>query len=132
MGQLWCEMCPCTVDIILHCTLAPRRINFVPSHEVFHTHTHTHTGQYLLQLRVVICFLILAAGRVINVYVPLYYKNIVNALTPNYYPGGNHTNQLDVSFSNHMGIGDAGTGIVFPLVSICIYVLLKFLQVSDY
>ncbi len=84
------------------------------------------SGHYLLQLRVVVCFVILVAGRVINVFVPLYYKNIVNALTPGY----NSTSQLDTSLAKSLGIPDGGTGIVFPLASICIYVVLKFMQVS--
>lgn len=36
----------------------------------------------LLQFRVLICFLLLAAGRVVNVYVPVYNKYIVNSLAP--------------------------------------------------
>ena len=73
----------------------------------------------------VVCFLILVAGRVINVYVPIYYKNIVNALTP----GVNYTSQLDNALADRLGVSDAGTKIVFPIASICIYVALKFMQV---
>ena len=78
-------------------------------------------GRPLLQLRVLTCFFILVAGRVINVYVPVYYKKIINALTP----GNGTTDQLDLSY----GWADAATGITFPLVSIIIYTFLRFLQV---
>ena len=81
----------------------------------------------MLQMRVVICFLILVCGRVINVYVPIYYRNIVNALTPTSIPGGNHTHSLDTA----LGLSLAATGVTFPLASILIYVLLKFLQVCS-
>ena len=70
------------------------------------------------------CFLILVGGRVINVYVPIYYRNIVNALTPASAPGGNHTHSLDVA----LGVSDE-SGVTFPLASILIYVFLRFLQV---
>ncbi|XP_072028962.1 ATP-binding cassette sub-family B member 6-like [Amphiura filiformis] len=62
-------------------------------------------GQYLLQIRVVVCLLILAAGRVINVFVPLLYKEIVNALTP-----------------------QDGSKVIFPAKLIGFYVLAKFAQ----
>ena len=84
------------------------------------------TGNPLLQLFVVLCFLILVGGRVINVYVPIYYRNIVNALTPSSVPGGNHTHQLDA----RLGLSQDSTGVTFPLASILIYVFLRFLQVS--
>jgi len=83
------------------------------------------TGQYLLQLKVVVCFLILVAGRVINVFVPIFYKIIVTELTTGQ---NNQTNSYDVSFTNALGIENT-IGIVFPLTPICIYVVLKFLQV---
>ena len=78
-------------------------------------------GHPLLQLRVVICFLILAGGRVINLYVPIYYKNIVNALTPNSTQPVEH---LDAVFGFTVG----QSGVTFPLASIIIYVFLRFLQ----
>ena len=77
-------------------------------------------GHPLLQLRVVVCFLLLASGRVVNVYVPIYYKKIVNALTPH----GNSTSHLDAA----LGLTHSPTGITLPLASIMIYVLLRFLQ----
>lgn len=77
-------------------------------------------GHFFLQLQVVICFLILASGRVINVYVPIFYKRIVNALTPN----RNLTERMDLMY----GITHNSYGITFPIASICIYVFLKFLQ----
>lgn len=85
----------------------------------------SNLGHILLQLRVVTCFLILVSGRVINLYVPIYYKKIVNALTPTSMYGGNQTHYLDVFY----GITFASNGITFPIASILIYVFLKFLQV---
>lgn len=82
-------------------------------------------GHHLLQLRVVTCFFILVGARVVNVFVPIYYRNIVNALTPSSVPGGNHTHKLDAA----LGLTDNTTGISFPLASILIYVFLRFLQV---
>ena len=77
-------------------------------------------GHPLLQLQVIICLLILASGRVINLYVPIYYKIIINALTPSY----NLTSEFDRSY----GLTDPSTGVTFPVVSILIYVFLRFLQ----
>ena len=77
-------------------------------------------GHLLLQLRVVACFLLLGTGRVVNVFVPIYYKKIVNALTPN----PNSTSHLDAA----LGLTLSPTGITLPLASIMIYVLLRFLQ----
>ena len=74
----------------------------------------------LLQLVVIICFLILAAGRVINLYVPIYYKKIVNGLSPQ----KNMTDSLDLTYGLTVGT----SGITFPLASILIYVFLRFLQ----
>ena len=77
-------------------------------------------GRPLLQLDVIVCIVILAAGRVINLYVPIYYKIIINSLTPS----RNLTSQFDLAY----GFTDAKTGITFPVVSIFIYVFLRFLQ----
>ena len=81
----------------------------------------------MLQLRVVACFIILAAGRVINVFVPIYYKKIVDGLTFT----NNGTSQLDSSLVASLGISVGGTKIMFPLGSISIYVMLKFMQVGQ-
>ena len=89
------------------------------------THLFFFAGHPLLQLRVVVCFIILVGGRVINVYVPIYYRNIVNALTPSSTPGGNHTHSMDRT----LGFAVTPSGVTFPLASILIYVLLRFLQV---
>lgn len=77
-------------------------------------------GHFVLQLQVVVCFLTLAVGRVINVFLPIYYKKIVNALTP--YP--NTTDTLDSQY----GFTSDQYGVTFPLVSIVIYVVLRFFQ----
>ncbi|XP_078491285.1 ATP-binding cassette sub-family B member 6 [Ciona intestinalis] len=63
------------------------------------------SGNFFLQVRVMMCVVILVAGRVVNPYVPIYYKNIVNGLT---------TNQ---PWS-------------YVWVQVCAYVGLKFLQGS--
>ena len=78
-------------------------------------------GHPLLQLQVVICFLILAGGRVINLYVPIYYKIIVNALTPN-------STQPSQLVDTMLGFTVTPLGVTFPMGSILIYVFLKFLQ----
>ncbi|XP_026785121.3 ATP-binding cassette sub-family B member 6 [Pangasianodon hypophthalmus] len=61
------------------------------------------SGSVALQFLVLLCLGLLGAERVINVFVPIYYKNIVNELT-----GGSQWNTL--------------------ATTVCIYVLLKFLQ----
>ncbi|TTE66790.1 ATP-binding cassette sub-family B member 6, mitochondrial [Bagarius yarrelli] len=61
------------------------------------------SGSGLLQLLVLLCLSLLGAERAINVFVPIYYKNIVNELT-----GGSPWKTL--------------------AITVCIYVLLKFLQ----
>ena len=76
-------------------------------------------GHRLLQLRVVVCFLILVAARVINVYVPIYYKKIVDGLSSN--------SSVD-SLDRQLHIVVAPTGLTLPLASIILYVLLRFLQ----
>ena len=76
-------------------------------------------GHPLLQLRVAICFLILVAARVINVYVPLYYKKIVDGLSSN-----SSVDALD----HRVNVVVPQTGLTLPLASISIYVLLRFLQ----
>ncbi|XP_056286985.1 ATP-binding cassette sub-family B member 6 [Pseudoliparis swirei] len=60
-------------------------------------------GNIFLQLLVLFCLTLLAVERVINVFVPIYYKNIVNELTD-----GSSWRSLSTT--------------------VCIYVLLKFLQ----
>ncbi|XP_022108249.1 ATP-binding cassette sub-family B member 6, mitochondrial-like [Acanthaster planci] len=65
-------------------------------------------GHYLLQLRIIVCILILVAARIVNVYVPVLNGEIVNALTPQ----------------------NKGGKVQFPWQLISIYVSLKFLQGS--
>ena len=76
-------------------------------------------GHPLLQLRVAVCFLILVAVRVINVFVPIYYKKIVDGLSSN-----SSVDSVDQQL--HIVVGQ--TGLTLPLASIIIYVLLRFLQ----
>ncbi|KAM9820598.1 ATP-binding cassette sub-family B member 6 [Neosynchiropus ocellatus] len=60
-------------------------------------------GNVLLQILVLFCLGLLAVERVINVFVPIYYKNIVNELT-------DHSSWRSLA------------------TTVCIYVLLKFMQ----
>lgn len=60
-------------------------------------------GNVFLQLLVILCLCLLGAERAINVFVPTYYKNIVNQLTD-------------------------GSSWKTLAMTVCIYVLLKFLQ----
>ncbi|KAM6945579.1 LOW QUALITY PROTEIN: ATP-binding cassette sub-family B member 6 [Aplochiton taeniatus] len=60
-------------------------------------------GNVLLQLLVLLCLGLLAVERVINVFVPIFYKNIVNDLT-------NHSSWKSLA------------------TTVCLYVLLKFFQ----
>ena len=76
-------------------------------------------GHPMLQLRIAVCFLILVAVRVINVFVPLYYKKIVDGLSSN--------GSVD-SVDQRLHIVVPQTGLTLPLGSILIYVLLRFLQ----
>ena len=76
-------------------------------------------GHRLLQLRVAVCFMILAGARVINVYVPVYYKKIIDGLTSN--------SSVD-NIDHQMNIVISQTGLTLPLGSIIIYVLLRFMQ----
>ena len=77
----------------------------------------------ILQLLVVICFLLLIAGRVVNLLVPIYYKKIVNALTPKSVPNpGNQTYLvLTATLSENQHV-------TFPVKFIVLYVFLRFLQ----
>ena len=76
-------------------------------------------GHPPLQLRVAACFAILVAVRVINVFVPIYYKNIVDGLT---------SNSSVNTFDHKLNIVVPQTGLTLPLASIIIYVLLRFMQ----
>ena len=79
-------------------------------------------GNMFLQLLVLICFLILAAGRAVNLLVPIYYKKIVNALTPTSTPSqGNETYKWTATLNDNQHIS-------FPVEFILIYILLRFLQ----
>ncbi|XP_067890865.1 ATP-binding cassette sub-family B member 6 [Heterodontus francisci] len=60
-------------------------------------------GNFLLQILVLFCLCLLAVERVINVFVPIYYRNIVNELS-----GGASWKTL--------------------AITVCMYVFLKFLQ----
>lgn len=63
-------------------------------------------GELKLQIYIVICLLLLALARGINLLVPMYYKRVVDKLTPN--PNGD--------------------SLEFPVDDIVVYVCLRFLQ----
>eukprot|EP00039_Didymoeca_costata_P007214 m.97438 g.97438 ORF g.97438 m.97438 type:complete len:865 (+) comp13595_c0_seq5:351-2945(+) len=65
-------------------------------------------GKPLLQLRVIICIMALVATRVVNVLVPVFYKHVVDKLSPQN--------------------GPLPDKIPFPAKEIMLYVLLRFLQ----
>ncbi|EDQ85337.1 uncharacterized protein MONBRDRAFT_29256, partial [Monosiga brevicollis MX1] len=97
-------------------------------------------AQRLLQLRVLLCLALLAAGRVVNLYVPITYKRIVDALTPDTdnndpHPASNAT-QLQhilpttlINLSARLG-ADPSTPVTvpFPVTAILIYVAMRFLS----
>lgn len=80
-------------------------------------------GNLFLQVLVLICFIILAAGRAVNLLVPIYYKKIVNALTPTITTPsqGNETSRFTAT-------GGENEHVSFPVEYILIYVFLRFLQ----
>eukprot|EP00054_Salpingoeca_dolichothecata_P011328 m.62926 g.62926 ORF g.62926 m.62926 type:complete len:853 (+) comp19412_c0_seq4:117-2675(+) len=65
-----------------------------------------------LQLRVLLCLTLLAGGRVVNLFVPLCYKKVVDDLTPK----GDQDPQADEN------------RLKFPWEAILVYVVLRFLQ----
>ncbi|XP_035688914.1 ATP-binding cassette sub-family B member 6, mitochondrial-like [Branchiostoma floridae] len=65
-------------------------------------------GSLALQLRVVFCFLLLAAGRGINVLVPIYYKIIVNRLSKAEFPWDDILLYTFWKFLQGGGAGTAG------------------------
>ena len=60
----------------------------------------------LLQLRILFCICLLVCGRVVNLYVPICYKTVVDKLTPT----------------------NTSASVAFPIGAILIYALLRFLQ----
>lgn len=72
----------------------------------------------ILQLRVLICLVLLALGRVVNLYVPVSYKVIVDRLTP--------------TSSSEQTLGQwllhSTNNMTFPVYPILIYVGLRFLS----
>nr|QHX41459.1 ATP-binding cassette sub-family B member 6 [Halisarca dujardinii] len=79
-------------------------------------------GKPHLQVRVLLCFVLLAGGRAVNVFVPIYYKNIVNGLSPT----NSSSRSLSVS-TEYLG-GSVGQYIALPWQPLLVYVFLKFLQ----
>ena len=79
-----------------------------------------------LQFLVLICFVILVAGRGVNLLVPIYYKKIVNELTPSSTTSNNCSKSflgLDLTIT----VSD-NQQVAFPVELILLYVLLRFLQ----
>ena len=80
-------------------------------------------GNLFLQLMVLICFLILVAGRAVNLLVPIYYKKIVNALTPTSTPNQQNTTYFGLTAT----LGE-NQHLSLPVEYILLYVFLRFLQ----
>ena len=86
-------------------------------------------GNLFLQMLVLICFLILIAGRGVSLLVPIYYKKIVNELTPSSstsYSSSNDSESLlglDLTFRVN-----ENQQVKFPVKLIIVYVFLRFLQ----
>lgn len=95
--------------------------------------------QIWLQLQVLFCFGLLVLGRVVNLYVPILYKVIVDKLTPDS-PSPPPPPSPPSSFSHHeiagLNTSTAGswaaafstTVTEFPVKEIAIYVFLRWLQ----
>lgn len=75
-------------------------------------------GDWSLQVRVVICFSCLAIGRVVNLYVPIYYRAIINDFT--------------VSNTTSRSYLESATGFHMPYSHLLIWVALRFLQGSGF
>ena len=80
-------------------------------------------GNLFLQLMVLICFLILGAGRAVNLLVPIYYKKIVNELTPS-----SSSNQKNNTYFGLTAKVSENQHVAFPVEFILLYVFLRFLQ----
>ncbi|EGD79239.1 ATP-binding cassette sub-family B member 6 [Salpingoeca rosetta] len=86
-------------------------------------------GKPLLQLRVLVCLVLLALGRVVNLYVPISYKLIVDKLTPTSAKSNIHASSPSPSPSSWLDGGlFAASGVSFPVGEILIYVGLRFLS----
>ena len=89
-------------------------------------------SKYLIQLRIVICVLILIITRVINLYVPIFYKNVVNSLTPNI--TANHTisdvvHQMKYGYFNYIYVTLVGeNGLVYRWDLILYYIGIRAVQ----
>lgn len=80
-------------------------------------------NQPLLQLNVLFCVVLLVLGRVVNLFTPIFYKKIVDVLTPAAGVGaGNGTVTQLPAF------GLTGIPVPFPADYILVYVGLRFLQ----
>ncbi|XP_065894792.1 ATP-binding cassette sub-family B member 6-like [Dysidea avara] len=86
-------------------------------------------GKLFLQVLVLLCFLILVAGRGVSLLVPIYYKKIVDELTPSSSASYGTTtgNKSFVGLDFTLTINE-NQQVTFPVELIIIYVFLRFLQ----
>jgi len=86
-------------------------------------------GNLFLQILVLICFLILIAGRGVSLLVPIYYKKIVNELTPSSSASYGSTNNSESFFGLDLTFAiNENQQVTFPVELIIVYVFLRFLQ----
>ncbi|XP_065187945.1 ATP-binding cassette sub-family B member 6-like [Sycon ciliatum] len=81
-------------------------------------------GSVGLQLRVLICFSCLGLGRVVNLYVPIYYRDIINDFTNPVVNTSSPAAEQDKV--NHL------TGLSMPYSHLLVWVGLRFLQGSGF
>eukprot|EP00041_Stephanoeca_diplocostata_P034068 m.1143203 g.1143203 ORF g.1143203 m.1143203 type:complete len:915 (+) comp24457_c0_seq16:87-2831(+) len=92
-------------------------------------------GHFILQVRIVLCIITLVGIRVVNVLVPLYYKRIIDKLSTQVAPDHVTADGFlhSTSALNDMDGADGGATLdaehtEFPLGTIVVYVVLRFLQ----
>lgn len=91
-------------------------------------------GHFVLQVRIVLCIITLVGIRIVNVLVPLYYKRIIDKLSTQVSPDYVTTNgYLRNASAEEEVTGDVdgtlgATHTEFPLTTIVVYVVLRFLQ----
>lgn len=89
-------------------------------------------SKYLIQLKIILCIVILFIARVVNLYVPIFYKNVVNSLTPN--TTSNHTvsdvvHQLKSGHFNYIYVTLIGeNGLVYRWDLIFYYIGIRAVQ----
>jgi hypothetical protein len=83
-----------------------------------------------LQIHVLLCLGLLIIGRVVNLYVPLSYKAVVDKLTPSHGASPDNATMLVSGWHLDDVWGTQGPKVPFPWPQILIYVALNFLSGS--